>query len=243
MKNKIIYLILSVVIIILVIINISNYNNKNNTVIYEEKSLPEVKLSEGVRGSLGIDQNINESNIDDYLGRSDSVYLDVRMLEDSATWDNLEGGDKYLSGFIRGFEVVPRPYLLAFTDEYINNLKEKGVTNFYDGNSLFTQKDDNTYVANYEESLSILESIFPKDKNIFLMCGGGGYAGDIKKMLIALGWDENKIRDIGGYWYYNGKNKIETKYEYNNKTYYNFSIVPYYDINFKELHKINNEKE
>lgn len=241
MKNKIAYLILSFIIVILAVINIYEFNNKTKKISYEESALPEPKLSEGVRGSLGIDQNINESNIDDYLGRSDSVYYDVRMLEDSATWDFLEGGDRYLSGFVRGFEVVPRPYLLSFTSDYINNLKEKGVNNFYDDNSLFTQKDDNTYVANYVESLSILESIFPKDKNIFLMCGGGGYSGDVKRMLVSLGWDENKIRDVGGYWYYNGNNKVETKYEYNNKTYYNFSIVPYYNIDFDKLHKISNE--
>ena len=41
------------------------------------------------------------------------------------------------------------------------------------------------------------------------MCGAGGYAGQVKQMLVKLGWDENKVRDIGGYWYYEGKNSIQ----------------------------------
>ena len=44
--------------------------------------LPKPELSEGQRGELGIDKNINESNIDDYLDRPDAVYRDMRMLKD-----------------------------------------------------------------------------------------------------------------------------------------------------------------
>lgn len=57
-------------------------------------------------------------------------------------------------------------------------------------------------------------------------------------MLVSLGWDENKIRDIGGYWYYDGNNKIDVKETINGKDYYNFSKVPYYNLDFKSLHKI-----
>jgi hypothetical protein len=41
-----------------------------------------------LRGVYGIDKNINERTIDNYLHRSDVVYRDVRMLEDSASWEN-----------------------------------------------------------------------------------------------------------------------------------------------------------
>ncbi|MBR4393731.1 MAG: hypothetical protein IKT07_06850, partial [Oscillospiraceae bacterium] len=40
---------------------------------------------------------------------------------------------------------------------------------------------------NYEESMLVLEDLFPKDEAIFLMCGGGGYAGMTKSLLIFLG--------------------------------------------------------
>ena len=56
-------------------------NNK-----YIEQELPKPELSEGLRGKYGIDKNINEATIDNYLNRSDTVYRDVRMLVDTATW-------------------------------------------------------------------------------------------------------------------------------------------------------------
>ena len=130
----------------------------------ELEKLPLPEVSEGMRGELGIDKNINESNIDNYLDRSDSVYYDMRMLKDEANYEAIEG-DSYLSGFVKGFEVVPYPYLVNVT-----GLPE-AVGQPYNGKTLFTQTEDGKYTPNYEESMSVLEYLFPKDKNIFLMCG------------------------------------------------------------------------
>ncbi|MBQ3325944.1 hypothetical protein IJG79_02230 [Candidatus Saccharibacteria bacterium] len=194
-------------------------------------TLPKPELSEGQRGELGIDKNINESNIDKYLGRSDSVYYDLRMLEDPAKYENIDG-DSYLSGMIKGFEVVPYPYI-----SQVVGLPE-AVGEPYSGPTLFRIEGDN-YIANYREAMQIITDLFPKDKNIFLMCGGGGYAGMMKKMLVKLGWDTNKIYDIGGYWNYDGKNKIEIKETLKDgTTYYAFWKVPYHEIDFSNLTKI-----
>jgi hypothetical protein len=95
-KEKIIILGELVLILGLVVGLIFSLNMK------KEKPLPKTELAEGLRGVYGIDKNINESTIDNYLGRSDTVYRDLRMLVDSATWEN-KGGDRYLSGFIKGF--------------------------------------------------------------------------------------------------------------------------------------------
>lgn len=195
-----------------------------------EKKLPLPEVSEGLRGDLLIDKNINEETIDNYLNRSDSVYRDMRMLIDDADYEAIDG-DSYLSGFIKGFEVVPYPYICN-----VEELPEE-VGETYNGVTLFSHVDGE-YVANYSESMEIIEELFPKDKNIFLMCGGGGYAGMTKKLLVALGWDENKIYNIGGYWYYNGENKVEVKYEENGKTKYDFNLVNYHDIDFNKLTKI-----
>ncbi len=193
--------------------------------------LPKPELSEGQRGELGIDKNINESNIDQYLGRADAVYRDMRMLKDPGNYEAI-GGDSYLSGFVKGFEVVPLPYLMNVT-----GLPE-AVGNTFTGKTLFTAKDGK-YTANYEESMAVLEALFPKDKVIFLMCGGGGYAGMTKAMLVALGWDESKIYNVGGYWYYEGDNNVEVKRK-NSKgeTVYDFYKVPYHDINLDDLTEI-----
>ena len=199
------------------------------------KPLPAQEKSEGLRGVYDIDKNINDATIDDYLGRSDVVYRDLRMLEDTATWEN-KGGERDLTGFIKGFEVVPYPYLTEFPQAYIDQKESENVHGLYQGKTLFRLDDKGNYIANYKESMDILEYLFPKDKIIFLICGAGGYANFTKQMLGALGWDTSKIYNLGGYWYYNGKNAISTKIAGSDKC--DFSKVPYHNIDFKRLTEV-----
>ncbi len=222
MKNKKIEIIITVIILVVLSSGLIFLNVGNN--------LPKPEVSSGIRGQFGIDKNINEETIDNYLDRTDSVYRDMRMLKDPGNYEAI-GGDSYLSGFVRGFEVVPYPYLVNVT-----GLPEE-VGSSYTGKTLFTQVSDGTYKANYEESLDILEYLFPKDKNIFLMCGGGGYAGMTKNLLVSLGWDKDKIYNVGGYWYYKGKNNVEVKNIKDGKTTYDFWKVSYHDINFEDLNE------
>ena len=195
-------------------------------------SLPEPELSEGQRGELGIDKNVNEATIDEYLGRSDAVYRDMRMLEDPGNYEAI-GGDSYLSGFVEGFEVVSYPYIAN-----VVGLPE-AVGESYTGPTLFRQHSDGSITANYVESMQILEDLFPKDKVIFLMCGGGGYSGMMKNMLVKLGWDESKIYDVGGYWFYEGNNNVEVKrVKDDGEVVYDFYKVPTFDIRFDQLTEI-----
>lgn len=224
-KNAII--ILDIIIITLAAICLVVYFTKNEN----EMALPKPEIADGMRGAFGIDKNIDETTIDKYLQRKDSVYRDMRMLKDPGNYESI-GGDSYLSGFVKGFEVVPYPYLVNVT-----GLPES-VGSSYTGNTLFTQTEDDKYIANYKESMEILEYLFPKDKNIFLMCGGGGYAGMTKNMLVALGWNEGKIYNVGGYWYYNGENNVKVKDETNENNYH-FWKIPYYNIDFETLTKVN----
>ena len=114
----------------------------------EMAKLPLPELAEGQRGELGIDRNVNEATIDEYLGRSDAVYRDLRMLEDPGNYEAI-GGDSKLSGFVRGFEVVPFPYIVN-----VMGLPE-AVGDTYAGKTLFKQHSDGTYTANYEEAIGI----------------------------------------------------------------------------------------
>ena len=191
-----------------------------------EPSLPKPKVTGGERGKLGIDKNINEKTIDKYLNRTDSVYRDMRMLKDPGNYEAI-GGDSYLSGLVEGFEVVPYPLITE-----VKGLP-KEVGDSYKGKTLFTE-EDGKYKANYKESIKFLEYYFPKDKNIFLMCGGGGYAGMTKNLLVSLGWDKNKIYNVGGYWNYNGKHNIKIK----NGKKYDFWKVNYHDIDFENLTEV-----
>ena len=60
-----------------------------------------------------------------------------------------------------------------------------------------------------------------------------------KNLLVSLGWDENKIYNVGGYWYYNGKNNINIKRITDNKTTYDFWKLTYHNIDFNLLTKVN----
>ena len=194
--------------------------------------LPAPELAEGQRGELGIDKNVNEKTIDQYLHREDAVYRDLRMLEDPGNYEAI-GGDSYLSGFVDGFELVPYPYIVN-----VAGLPEE-VGETYNGDTLFHQHSDGTYSANYKESMDILDALFPRDKVILLMCGGGGYSGMMKKMLVELGWDESKIYDVGGYWFYEGDNNIEVKRVLGDgMVTYDFYKVPVHEIKFEELTEI-----
>ena len=200
----------------------------------KESPLPSPVPESGLRGEqFGIDANINEATIDQYLGRSDTVYRDMRMLKDEAEYEAI-GGDAWLSGIVEGFEVVPYPYLVN-----VEGLPPE-VGNSYSGNTLFTH-DESGYTANYMESMDILEYLFPKDKNIILMCGGGGYAGMTKNMLGELGWDTARIYNAGGYWFYEGSHSIPIKREENGETFYDFHKLNYHYIDFTSLHRITPE--
>lgn len=227
MKKKVCYVLCSL--ICLLVGGISSYfifNSSKSTL----KELPLPEVTGGERGNLGIDKNINEETLDEYLGREDVVYRDMRMLKDPGNYEAI-GGDSYISGFVKGFEVVPYPLLTE-----VKGLPEI-VGDTYTGKTLFKEVDGK-YVANYEESMEYLEYYFPKDKVIFLMCGGGGYAGMTKNLLVSLGWDENKIYDVGGYWFYNGKNNVQVKTTKDGKTTYDFWKVTYHDIDFKSLTEV-----
>ena len=154
------------------------------------------------------------------------------MLEDPGNYEAI-GGDSYLSGFIKGFEVVPFPYLVN-----VSGLPEE-VGDTYKGKTLFTYSEEKGYVANYKESMEVIEYLFPKDKKIFLMCGGGGYAGMMKNMLVELGWNKDNIYNVGGYWFYKGNNNVMVKREIKeNKYKYDFWKVNYHDIDFDDLTEV-----
>lgn len=228
-KNGIIIGLVVVIVGLVVALGFSLSSKKEEVKTVDE--LPKPEITSGIRGEqFGVDKNINEETIDNYLGRNDSVYRDMRMLKDPGNYEAI-GGDSYLSGFVKGFEVVPYPYLVN-----VSGLPPE-VGDSYKGKTLFTLNDKGEYVANYKESLSVLEYLFPKDKNIFLMCGGAGYAGMTKNMLITLGWDENKIYNVGGYWFYKGKNDVQVKRVEDKETSYDFWKVPYHNIDFSTLHK------
>jgi len=163
---------------------------------------------------FGIDKNINVvttesgvSSIEEYLNRPDVAYFDVRMFYDPAGFSVI-GGEANLTQTLPGYRVVPFPYL--------GTLSEMPVPNAYEGKCLYNivwgaDGGITSITPNYAESERIIGEIFPKDKAIFFMCGGGGYSALARTMLIKLGWDANKIYNTGANWFYTGDKGIDLK--------------------------------
>lgn len=112
--------------------------------------------------------SIDASNLKDYLGREDVLYIDLRDYTDYATTH------------LRNFEVIP--YFAAIVGEE---------------NQLYSGEVE-APAARYEESDDLLEAFFPKDQTIFLMCQSGGRVAKLMKLLEVKGYDMSKIYNVGG---------------------------------------------
>lgn len=190
---------------------------------------------------MGVDANVNEETIDQYLGIEGVAYRDVRMLDEVANWEAI-GGDSMLSGYIEGFEVVPLPYLIDTGDVRIHWHLPEAVGEGYTGPTLFRRGDDGEIEPVYYESMDILEDLFPPDEDIVLFCGAGGYAGMTRDLLISLGWDENRIWNVGGWWYYEGSHGVDVARDNGHgQTTWDFHKVPYHEIDFDALHEVGTE--
>jgi len=133
-------------------------------------------------GSFGVTCSaINSENLQQYLGRTDVMYIDLRDFSD------------YAKKHLRNFEVIPFFGLVynkeAHTDASLPQL--------YGG-------EPTDPVPVYEESDEILEALFPKNKTLFLMCQSGGRVATMMNILKARGWDMTKVYNVGGMAQYSG---------------------------------------
>lgn len=112
---------------------------------------------------------IAEKNLDEYLGREDTAYIDLRSFAE------------YSESHVKGFQ-----NLEFFT--YI----------YGDDGQLFWKSGDKQYAPRYEGSVAALEAILPKDKNIFFMCLSGGRVKHMMKIMELNGWDMTKVYNVGG---------------------------------------------
>lgn len=114
-----------------------------------------------------IPSTVTVTEIDEYLGRSDAQYIDLRNFD-----------DKMKSGYISGFEFIP----------FFDYLEATNVLVRTDGNWDFAAEDIKNEAA--------LRALFNEDRTIFLMCGSGTRAGFVKAALESLGY-ENVINAGG----------------------------------------------
>jgi len=203
----------------------------------EESLSPLPPSSPDPDNPFGIDLNINTSTIDQYLNRSDVVYRDLRMLVDPSTDKEIDSAFS-IEDILEGFRIVPFPFLAQLPADPQEG-KYSGETLI----SLESDEEDNiiSHHLNYEESLMVIDDLFPKDKAIFLVCRLGDHSDLMRKLLIHLGWQEDLIYNVGGMWAYNGaKVKEITVYtqQVGGNNYYATWRADYAPIDFNLLHKV-----
>jgi rhodanese-related sulfurtransferase len=128
------------------------------------------------KGLAVLPAEINMENIDKLLCRTGAKYVDLRNV-----------ADKYVGGYIDGFELV------SFFE-------------YLEGNALIR---NNGWEFSAEDITSkiVLENIFgAKDREVFLMCGSGTRAGYVKSALEEIGY--TSVYNVGGIRDYNGERKI-----------------------------------
>lgn len=154
---------------------------------------------------FGVDKNINMDTIDQYLELPGVAYRDMRLVFDPADYAAI-GGSPNLEFALKGFLITPMPYIGA--------LAPLPVSGAYEGDCLFDIEwgegiEILSAQPRYQQSQQIIDDLFPKDQDIFLMCGGAGYAGMMRSLLVYLGWDPQRVYNIGGMWDYTGFESVE----------------------------------
>ncbi len=119
--------------------------------------------------------SINPSNLHEYLGRDDVLYIDLRDFGD------------YQQKHLRNFECIPY-FAYIFNAEAPTNPE---LIQLYGG----TVAEP---VSTYAESDDLLEVLFPRDATLFLMCQSGGRVAQCMSLLQAKGYDMSRIYNVGG---------------------------------------------
>lgn len=128
---------------------------------------------------------INTINLDNYMFREDVQYIDLR-----STKMVIE------EGYVSGFEFIPFVSIIASFEEQEALYQMKRVI---DGEGkIYGPGQIGGFIAQYEESESIINSIFDKNKYIFLISQGGSEGAYVINLLIQLGYDGNLLYNIGG---------------------------------------------
>jgi rhodanese-related sulfurtransferase len=127
-------------------------------------------------GASALPVEVSMDNIDNLLGRPGAKYVDLRNVK-----------DKYIAGYVDGFELV------SFFE-------------YLEGNALVRNNGWEFSAADIESAL-VLENIFgDKSREVFLMCGSGTRAGYVMAALEEVGY--TAVYNAGGIRDYAGKNKV-----------------------------------
>ena len=127
---------------------------------------------------------INSSTLDQYMFRDDVQYVDLRdskmVLEE---------------GYVAGFEFVPYYSIIA---SFSSGTALYQMRRVIDGDKVYVAGQIGGFVAQYEESESIINLLFSKDKYIFFISQGGSESAYIINLLVQLGYNGDLLYNVGG---------------------------------------------
>ena len=133
-----------------------------------------------------IDSGVTTKNINNYLFREDTIYVDLRPY----SWILRDG-------HIAGFGFYPFYDLIAHRQEE-DRLFSMDVVYNEDGSKILGGAVG-SFSANYEESAMVINKLFPKDKYIFAISQSGLECCYFLNLLIQLDYDPAKLYNVGGF--------------------------------------------
>ena len=148
-------------------------------------SFDEIPSKNNVYDTSPITSPINGRNLDNYLFRNDVQYVDVRDYK-AAIQD----------GYIAGFEFIPfYPLIASFKENEAlyrmeNTIKEDGTE--------IAAGQVGGFTVQYEESETLVKSMFSQDKYIFLVSQSGSESAYVINLLIQLGYNPSLLYNVGG---------------------------------------------
>jgi rhodanese-related sulfurtransferase len=167
-------------------------------------------------------------NLDNYLFLEDVFYVDTR-----------EPNQFLEEGHVAGFVNIPFYELIANLTTNAKVLFK--INKIFDSNNklIINLGEVGSYEPIYEESVSILKSIFPNKKKIFIISTAGVESTYLANLLIQYGYDVMNIYNVGNYSNSVGKSTsyrelIATKYKVEGLNAYKIT----YQFDFGELNKI-----
>lgn len=152
----------------------------------KEKSQSTLPVKTNPESTLISDSVLNAANIDDYLFIKDVMYVDLRDPQQLLS-----------EGMIAGFMNVPFYGLIADLTDNEGVLYTMTKPRDENGKILAQLGDVNSFIANYEESESYLNYLFPKEKQIVFMSTAGVEATYMMNLLVQLGYDPADLYNAG----------------------------------------------
>jgi len=199
-----------ITILILTIFLIACSNN-----VQEEIKLPTKEKPESTKMT---DSPLSSKNIDEYLFIDDVMYVDTRYFNQFIN-----------EGHIAGFINISFHEMIATFEKKNNVLFTMNKIRDNNGNVIANVGDIGSFKPNYEESIELLKSIFPIDKQIVFIASAGVESSYMMNLLIQYGYDASKLYNAGAF-----SNSLGNNVAYrdlNDKKYY-VEPIDVYEINF-----------